>query len=110
MQDWFIKYWLSAIFGIIAGGLGWTVKHLYSKQKKQEAEQKAIKDGVVALLHDRLFQTCSTALTKGRIKVDEMDNINYLYKPYVILGGNGTGKQLFEQVKQLPINSDNKNY
>ena len=108
MRDWIIKYWLSAVFGVITGVLGWAVKCMRKRQKSQEAEQTAIKQGMLALLHDGLFRACSIALTKGRINVDEMDNINYLYKPYATLGGNGTGKRLFERVNQLPIESADK--
>ncbi len=103
-----MKYWLGALFGALTGAMGWAVNRLRKRQKAQEAEQAAIKEGMLALLHDGLFRACSIALTKGRINVDEMDNINYLYKPYATLGGNGTGKRLFERVNQLPIESAEK--
>ncbi len=108
MRDWIVKYWLGALFGALTGAMGWAVNRLRKRQKAQEAEQAAIKEGMLALLHDGLFRACSIALTKGRINVDEMDNINYLYKPYATLGGNGTGKRLFERVNQLPIESAEK--
>jgi hypothetical protein len=108
VRDWIVKYWLGALFGALTGAMGWAVNRLRKRQKAQEAEQAAIKEGMLALLHDGLFRACSIALTKGRINVDEMDNINYLYKPYATLGGNGTGKRLFERVNQLPIESAEK--
>ena len=103
---------LMPLMASLLGGLTAAVKKLWNKQKEQakaqEKRQETVEKGVMALLHDGLFRACSTALEKGKINVDEMDNINYLYKPYATLGGNGTGKQLFERVNQLPIESADK--
>ena len=102
MHDWLIKYWLSAVFGVIAGGLGWAIKHLYSKQKAQDKRQEAVEDGVKALLHDRIYQGYADCDRKGFASVDDIKNLEYLYRPYHALGGNGTGTELFERVKKMP--------
>ena len=102
MKDWIVKYWLSAVFGVITGVLGWAVKCMRKRQKSQEAEQTAIKQGMLALLHDRIYSAYAECLNKGYASIDDIKNLEYLYKPYHALGGNGTGTELYERVKKMP--------
>lgn len=76
------------------------------KQKARKIEEHAIKEGVLALLHDRLYQGCTYHIRQGRIADDEMKNMEYLYNGYHALGGNGTGTELFERVKKLPLKEE----
>lgn len=73
--------------------------------KARKKEDDAIKAGVLALLHDRLYQGCRYHIHNGQIADDEMKNMEYLYNGYHALGGNGTGTELFERVKKLPLKS-----
>jgi hypothetical protein len=103
MKDWLIKYWLAALFAALTGALGWAVKHVWHKQKAQGAEQEAVKEGMLALLHDRIYQGCTSCLQKERVNVYDIKNLEYLYRPYHALGGNGTGTELYERVKKMPV-------
>lgn len=76
---------------------------LETRIESQEKEQAVIKDGVKALLHDRLYHTCKFYLQRGEITITEMSNIEYLYNSYHALGGNGTGTELYKRVKELPV-------
>ena len=102
MRDWIIKYWLNALFGVATGALGWAVKRMRKRQKAQEAEQAAIKQGMLALLHDRIYSAYAECQKKGYASVEDLRNLDYLYQPYHRLGGNGTGTELFERVKKMP--------
>lgn len=43
-------------------------------------------------------------IERGYILIDEYDDFyNYLYKPYVEMGGNGLGRRIFEEVEDLPM-------
>lgn len=95
MKDWLAKYWLAAAFGAVSGFLGWVVKKLWGRQKAMDA-------GILALLHSELYKECEMCEQKGYATVDDLKNIEYLYKPYHALGGNGTGTLLYERVKKLP--------
>jgi len=99
-------YWLDWLFGIIGAGLVAAYKRLSQKVKKQQDESKAVKEGVVAILHDRLYQSCEYFIAKGSIDVSALKNIECLYEAYHKLGGNGTGTTLYEKVKALPIRDD----
>ena len=103
MQDW-TKAVISSIVSAVMLGLTAAVKHLYGKQKCQSARQDAVEDGVKALLHDRIYQGYGECERKGFATVEDIENIDYLYRPYHALGGNGTGTELFERVKKMPVN------
>lgn len=66
---------------------------------------KSIKNGLVALLHDRLFYGCEYYLNKGWVTERALKNLAYMYKPYHNLGGNDICTELYERVKDLPIKS-----
>lgn len=42
-------------------------------------------------------------IERGWITRDEYETLQELYKPYVKLGGNGSGKKIMNEVEQLPI-------
>ena len=56
MLEFIAKYWMQWVFGIVAGGLTAAYRSLSKKIKAQKEENKAIKDGLLAILHDRLYQ------------------------------------------------------
>ena len=58
---------------------------------------------VLAINHDRLYQVCSFYLRTGQITVEELKNLEYLYKGYHALGGNGTGTELYIKCRELPL-------
>jgi len=103
MMNWIIQYWLQILFGFLITFVGSLTKLIYSRLKQTELEQTLLKEGVLALLHDRLYQGCKYHLKNGAITEAEMSNMEYLYKGYHALGGNGTGTELFHRVKDLPL-------
>lgn len=64
---------------------------------------KALQEAILALNHDRLYQACSFYILTKEIEVEELRNLGYLYNGYHALGGNGTGTELYEKCKQLPV-------
>lgn len=62
-----------------------------------------LKVGVRALLHDRLYQGCRYFLKQGIINEAELSNMGRLYESYHQLGGNGTGTELYQRIKKLPL-------
>lgn len=103
MIDFVKEYWLEALFTGALSLLSLLTKRLYNKLKQELTTQKLLKEGMIAILHDRLYQLCTAFLEKGEITVDELENLEYLYKSYHNLGGNGTGTALFNRCKDLKI-------
>lgn len=68
-------------------------------------QDKALWDAVLALLHDRIYTECYRFMELGYITRDGLRNLNYLYKTYHVMGGNGTGTELYKRACALPIHN-----
>lgn len=92
MWEFIIQYWAEWAFGLLSAAVvAAAVKH------------KALLDGVLAILHDRIYQACQFYLAQGYVDMAGLKNVEYLYRSYHALGGNGTGTELYNRVKALPI-------
>jgi len=103
LDDWIIKYWLEALFASVTAVIGYALKRIWTKQKQQTVRQLAMEDGLKALLHDRIYQSYVDCEHKGFASLKDLENMGYLYPPYSALGGNGTGAELFERMKKMPV-------
>jgi hypothetical protein len=92
MWEFIIQYWAEWAFGLL-GAAVITVAVKY----------KALLDGVLAILHDRIYQACQFYIAQGYVDMAGLKNVEYLYRSYHALGGNGTGTELYNRVKALPI-------
>ena len=107
IRDIIVRYWIEVSLGCICGVIGMWCKSLHCKIKAKQDEQDAIKIGMIAMLHDRLFDICNKYLELGYIPVDEaeevLDRAKLLYEAYHGLGGNGTGTRIYERFTGLKI-------
>ena len=87
---------------IIAAAMGWAGKAFYATIQ----EQKALKKAVKALLHDRLYQSCRYYIQQGYVDSEGLTNVGLVYEAYHELKGNGTGTNLYERMKALPLRED----
>lgn len=99
MTEFIQQYWLEFLFGLAVTVLTFCYNRLLKKLKEQEA----IKKGLIAILHDRLFQAGLYFIEKEEITLTALHNIEGIYVAYHELGGNGTGTEIYERVKELPI-------
>ena len=53
---------------------------------KKVTEYRTIKDGLLAIMHDRLYQSCTHYIQQGGIDTAGLKNLEYLYKSYHALG------------------------
>lgn len=84
----------------VVGLVGYALKRLKAVHKKNES----VSDGVKSLLQDRLFQTCNHYIfSQGFVEIEDLENIESLYVNYKKMGGNGTGTELYERCKKLPL-------
>ena len=93
---------LITVLGAVFASTGfWTlINNIYQQKiRKRSAEQRAL----IGLLHERIFERCEEVIDRGYISREEYENLEYLYKPYIEMGGNGTAKRLFEEVNRMPI-------
>ena len=90
-----ISYLIPAVLG---AGIGF----LSSKVKKDRAKEKAVEEGVQALLRNELVRRYREYEKKGEMSILDKENIEEMFKQYENLGGNGTVKQLMSELMQLP--------
>ena len=69
-------------------------------------QRLSIVEDTPGVTRDRLYAECSRCLTQGSIDTDGLRNLEYLYRSYHALGGNGTGTELYNRAKALPIKND----
>ena len=126
--EFFAKYWLTIVFGLIAAWLGKKAKHYKELLDKEKETQKQaefskviadIKDYVdekfqkIEDQHEKLYKAvfdvqqkqfqrdCYEYLQSDRgISLEEFKNLYTDYNIYTSLGGNGIGSMLFEKVEE----------
>ena len=99
MKELIVEYWIEVFLGMTVAGLSFCYKHL---QKKVQ-EHEFLKEGLIAILHDRLIQSGMFFLDKGEITLLEFDNFKSMYEAYHKLGGNGTGTEIYERIVELRL-------
>lgn len=93
--SYIFAHWMEGAIWLLGLGWGYLVKKV--------TEYKTIKDGLLAIMHDRLYQACIYYTQQGWIDASGLKNLEYLYQSYHALGGNGTGTELYNRAKALPI-------
>ena len=109
MIEFILKYWLEVVFGLIVTILTACYNKIKAKLNKTEEEYNALKQAMIAMLHDSLYKSCSKYIALGYIPLEKaeeiMDNLKMIYEAYHALGGNGTGTEIYQRFKALPIRS-----
>ena len=99
MIEFIIKYWLEFLFGVVIAVLGYVIKKIRNLYNKQ----RAVENGVQALLRNELIRRYREYEIKGEMSILDKENIEHMFKEYENLGGNGTVKQMYEELLELPI-------
>ena len=99
MMEFIVKYWVEWLFGLIIAGMGVVYKQL----KSNINQNKAVKDGIKGILHNEIIYRCKKILIIGYVTPDDLEELEYLFKPYKELQGNGTAEKLINRVYQLPM-------
>lgn len=97
-MEFAIEYWLTWAFGLLSAGFALLWKAFMNQRKRQ----KALEDGVKALLRDRIIQSCDYYNAKQKVSIHGMENIESMYEAYKSLGGNGTVTKMVQEIKELP--------
>lgn len=72
--------------------------------KQRDEATKRQSAMLLGLGHDRIVYLGASYLERGYITQDEYENLHdYLYEPYLKLGGNGTAKKVMAEVERLPL-------
>lgn len=89
---------LAALIAAIGvGGVFWRKLSINSEQDKAISAIKAL---LVKMACHQLKLSCQRALDRGCISLADFQELQEFYDYYVSIGGNGTGKAIFEKVKK----------
>lgn len=78
----------------------WT--HLYRRVKENDAQSKATKKGIQALLRAQMISEFNKAKDKGYAQIYAKDNFENMWQNYHALGLNGVMDGIRERYMQLP--------
>lgn len=95
-------YQLLSVLGI-PSLMGAIALSIFNIIKSKSASNKLIKEGVLAILHNKIYTLGKQYIEQEYITLADLKDFEYLYNAYHKLGGNGTGTEIFERVKDLPI-------
>lgn len=90
---------ISGIFGLSNFAMFLIQRH-DQRVNKDRPEYKMI----LGLGHDIIINRGEFYIARGCITKDEYENLNeYLYKPYLEMGGNGTAKKIMAEIDKMPL-------
>lgn len=93
---------LQGLMTIIVGYVGLKIKKRENDKEKERKESEAIKNGIRAVLRDRILQAYNHFSAKGKIQIEELENISNMYIAYHNLGGNGVITSIYNRVLKIP--------
>lgn len=98
-----IQTLLTIICSVLASSGVWAVV-LKLMDKKDVKTQM-----LIGLGHDRIMALGTMYIERGNwITTEEYENlVDYLYKPYEAMGGNGSAKRLVEEIKKMDMKPNN---
>lgn len=102
MGEMLWKYWVEWAMGLIAATLAWGYRQLSKRMKTANAENEALKQGMRALLRDRIIQGYNHYMEKECWPIYARESMLDMYKQYKALGGNGMVADLMDDLAELP--------
>ncbi len=99
MEPWLVAILTSVLsVGASSGFWAWITK--------RDSTKSATARLMMGLAYDKITHMGMKYIDRGWISKDEYEDFrNYLYDPYIELGGNGVAKKLMEEISKLPMRS-----
>ena len=76
-----------------------------ANEEKAEAEENALKEGVLCLLRDSLIKAHEKYMKEGTITMHGYQNWMLMYRAYKALGGNGMIDHMKDEIEELRMRS-----
>lgn len=90
-----VSYIVPTVLGVVIGFIS-------TKIKANNKKDKAIEEGVQALLRNELIRRYREYETRQEITILDKENMEAMFRQYENLGGNGTVKKMYEELLELP--------
>lgn len=94
----FVETLITVLCAVLASSGFWALIQKLTDKKDAKTQM------LVGLAHDRILYLGMSYVQRGYITEDEYENLyDYLYKPYLKMGGNGSAKRVMGEVDKLPL-------
>lgn len=94
----FVETLVTVLCAVLASSGFWALMQKLTDKKDARTQM------LVGLAHDRILYLGMSYVQRGYITKDEYENLcDYLYKPYLKMGGNGSAKRVMGEVDKLPL-------
>lgn len=98
MKEFLVEHLSDVVVAVFTA----VVTYIIRGQNKKIKEQQSIKDGVQALLRDRLIQSYNHYMKQRYCPIYARESMSEMAKQYYNLGGNGIIPSLMERIMSLP--------
>lgn len=71
--------------------------------KMKHSANRLIKEALLAILHNKIYTLGTQHIAEGHVTISDLNDFEHLYRAYHALGGNGTGTEVYQRVKNLQI-------
>ena len=93
-----------AIFGVsLFGILKWFLNKLSKTLEREKKERATTEEAIMAILHNKIYKQGICYLERNYITLEELNDLEKLYKPYKEMGGNSTAATVITNVRRLEI-------
>lgn len=101
--------WLSVVLTSLASILA--SSGFWAYLQKKDSKRTAVHRLLLGLAYDKIVTLGLQYIERGWISKDEYEHLrNYVYEPYLQLGGNGVAERVMAEVKELPLHSSRSRY
>lgn len=97
------EFLFSILLMIATGVIGYIGGMMKKRISKEIDEDRAIKNGLRALLREKIIEICDRCIDRGYVHIHNLESIDDLYIQYHELGGNGMVTKLVEDTKKLQL-------
>ena len=112
MEPGFQTIITAVITALTSSGFVSLILYFIQRRDRQKEKEESIESAQAKMLlglgHDRILSITDRLVKRGAITLKEKRNLEYLWKPYNSLHGNGDCKIGYEACQQLPVVSEEK--
>lgn len=104
MEQLIMNYVMQAVYTAAVLIVG----YLWRSLKAAKNDNQLIKDGLCALLRDKILQRYEQCMNGGYCSIELREDMGKMYDDYIALGGNGVIKTVMAKLKELPTEPSEK--
>lgn len=102
------EHWIEWGFVTISAVFGWGYRQLQKKVVEEGRKNKALNDGMQALLRDRIIGAYNHYKDKGICPIYAKENVKRMYDAYHDLGGNDVATRLKDNLLLMPEETEER--